>query len=82
MCGKGGVFFEKYLKIIIMRLKRAENGEPEDPFPCQGAESSNAAPGITQTTSKRKSLIPAVFPAHPLGTQGTGLCRFDDHLLQ
>lgn len=36
MCGKGGAFFEKHLKIIIMGLKPAENGEPEDPFPWQG----------------------------------------------
>jgi len=33
MCGRRGAFFEKRLKIIIMSLKPAENGEPEDPFP-------------------------------------------------
>jgi hypothetical protein len=33
MCGKGGAFLEKYLKIIIMGLKPPEIGEPDDPFP-------------------------------------------------
>jgi predicted RNase H-like HicB family nuclease len=36
MCGKGAAFFEKYLKIIVMGLKPAENGEPENPLPWQG----------------------------------------------
>jgi hypothetical protein len=31
MCGRRGAFFEKRLKIIMMSLKPAENGEPEDP---------------------------------------------------
>jgi antitoxin HicB len=36
MCGRRGTFLEKSLKIIIMGLKPAENGELRDPFPWQG----------------------------------------------
>jgi len=36
MCGNRGVFFEKYLKIIVIGLKLAENGEPKGPIPWQG----------------------------------------------
>jgi hypothetical protein len=61
MCGKGGAFFEKYLKIIIMASKPAENGEPEDPFSWQGAESSHAASGCALAISKRKLFAPALF---------------------
>jgi hypothetical protein len=61
MCRKGGAFLEKYLKIIIMGLKLVENGEPDDPFPWQGAESSNAAPGSALGTRKPKLFVPALF---------------------
>ena len=33
MCEKRGAFPEKSLEIMVMGLKPAENGEPEDPFP-------------------------------------------------
>jgi hypothetical protein len=36
LCQTRCAFLEKSLKIMILGIKPAENGEPEDPFPWQG----------------------------------------------
>jgi hypothetical protein len=61
VCGKRAAFFEKYLKIIIMGLKPAENGEPEHPFPWHGAESSDAVSGSALAISNRLPRISAIW---------------------
>jgi len=66
---------------MVMGIKLTENGEPEDPFPWQGAESSNAAPGSALAISKRKLLMPVLpttIPVRPHGTWQARLCRFAD----
>ena len=75
------MFFEKSLKIMVMGLKLAEIGEPEDLFPSQGAESSSVARGSAPATSKRKLLKPALPTATPTPSsewRRKRLCRFDD----
>ena len=82
MCGKRGAFFEKYLKIIIMGLNPAENGEPEDPFRWQGCGKLECR--VWHRANYRQIEIAATSAADgdTRVSWRTRLCPFDHHLLQ